>query len=121
MTTRYRVTLLAKMPSRSKAQPRRILLADGTPLSADFSQRVWDALDREEIRRTYLDLPNGWVRVQASWGSLYDCPTEKIWWLGTAKQLDPGLVVVDSPKFRETDRRVLRTLRQLIVAAQNLS
>jgi hypothetical protein len=109
------------MLSRAKRRARRILLADGTRLGADFSQRVWDALDRAEIRRAYLDLPNGWVRVKASWGSLYDCPTEKIWWLGTAKQLDPGLVVVDSRKFQETDRQVLRTFRQLIVAAQNLS
>jgi hypothetical protein len=29
--------------------------------------------------------------------------------------------VVDSRKFQETDRQVLRTFRQLIVAAQNLS
>ena len=108
------------MLSRSKAWAKRILLADGTKLSADFSQRVWDALDREEIRRAYLDLPNGWVRVKASWGSLYDCPTEKIWWLGTAKQLDPGLVVVDSPKFQETDRQVLRILRLVMRTAQNI-
>jgi len=108
------------MRSRSKAWARRILLADGTRLSADFSQRVWDALDREEIRRAYLDLPNGWVPVKASWGSLYDCPTEKIWWLGTAKQLDPGLIVVDSRKFQKTDRQVLRAFRYLLIAAQGL-
>jgi hypothetical protein len=109
------------MLSRSKARARRILLADGTPLSADFSQRVWNALDREEIRRSIPHLPSGWVRVRASWGSLYDCPSEKVWWLGTAKQLDPGLVVVDSPKFQEIDHQVLRTFRYLMIAAQNLS
>jgi uncharacterized protein YndB with AHSA1/START domain len=108
------------MRSRAKTRARRILLADGTPLSGDFSQRVWDALDREEIRRAYLDLPNGWVRVKASWGSHYDCPTEKIWWLGTAKQLDPGMTIVDSRKFQETDRQVFATLRLMFRAAQNL-
>ena len=108
------------MRSRSKARATRILLADGTKLSADFSQRVWDTLDRAEIRRAYLDLPNGWVRVQASWGSLYDCPSEKVWWLGTAKQLDPGLTIVDSRKFQETDRQVMKTFRYLLIAAQGL-
>jgi hypothetical protein len=29
-----------------RLNPRHILLADGTQLSADFSKRVWDAQDR---------------------------------------------------------------------------
>jgi hypothetical protein len=81
---------------------------------------VWDAFDREELRKSVPHLPHGWVRVQASWGSLYDRPSEKIGWLGTAMQLDPNMTVVDSPGFRETDDQVLRTLKML-VDAQNLS
>jgi hypothetical protein len=97
-------------------QPR-LQLSDGTRLGSQFSQRVWDALDREEIRRVMTPLPSGWVRVKASWGKLYDCPPEKIWWLGTAKQLDPGMTIVDSKGFQDTDAEVLRTLKMVTDAS----
>jgi hypothetical protein len=98
----------------------RLKLADGTRLGSKFSQLVWDALERREINHGVPHCPIGWVRVRTSWGSLYDCPPAKVWWLATAKQLDPGMTIVDSRKFQETDRQVFATLRLMFRAAQNL-
>ncbi len=105
------------------------LIVNGVQLHERFSRMVLDALNRMEPAPLLPPLPRGHVYFQASDGSLHSVPHQH---LAQARRIDPGLVLVrqrsvknsqgvgsftvttarpqSRPKFRRSERDVLRTL-----------
>jgi hypothetical protein len=100
-----------------RLNPRHILLADGTQLSADFSQRVWDAQDRHRLTEGLPPLAKNFLRFRASDGSIHDIPAK---YLNDALHIDPQLRLLDNARLQEHDKQIMRTFRYLLIAAQDL-
>lgn len=106
---------------------RRVQLGDGTKLGVDFSQRVWDALDRAAWRRKLPRLQRNYIRFQASDESIHDVPRRFISDALTIDQFrchetgtTPNFRILDNTAIREHDRQVMRTLYGMCLAAQNI-